>query len=118
MGGGGEALQHSNGLSCATGRIVTWRLVPLLFLCSVVNQMDRINIGFAHLQMRPELGFSDAVYGLAASLFFVGYILFEVPSNLLLDRIGGGKRLPKYRLRARFVTSSRDMQRPAGRPRE
>jgi MFS family permease len=92
MGGGGEALQHSNGLSCATGRIVTWRLVPLLFLCYVVNQMDRINIGFAHLQMRPELGFSDAVYGLAASLFFVGYILFEVPSNLLLDRIGGGKR--------------------------
>lgn len=70
---------------------VTWRLIPLLFLCYVFNQMDKFNIGYAQLQMKPDLGFSDAVYGLGASMFFVGYVLFEVPSNVLLQRIGARK---------------------------
>ncbi len=70
---------------------VTWRLIPLLFLCYVFNQMDKFNIGYAQLQMKPDLGFTDAVYGLGASIFFVGYVLFEVPSNVLLQRIGARK---------------------------
>ena len=78
---------------------VTWRLVPLIFICYVVNQVDRINIGYALLQMRPSLGFTDAVYGLGASMFYVGYFLFEVPSNLLLQRIGARKTI----LRIMFV---------------
>lgn len=72
-------------------RKVMWRLLPLLFSCYVLNYLDRINIGYAQLRMGPDLGFSDAVYGLGASMFFVGYVLFEIPSNLLLQKIGARK---------------------------
>jgi MFS family permease len=74
-------------------RKVTRRLIPLLFLCYVLNYLDRINIGYAQLQMRADLGFSDAVYGLGAGMFYVGYFIFEVPSNLLLQKIGARKTL-------------------------
>lgn len=67
---------------------VTRRLIPLLFLCYVMNFLDRTNIGYAQLQMRSDLGFSDAIYGIGASIFYIGYFIFEVPSNLLLQRIG------------------------------
>ncbi|WP_153101994.1 MFS transporter [Paraburkholderia hayleyella] len=69
-------------------RKVTLRIVPFLFVAYIVAFLDRINIGFAQLQMKGDLGFSDAVYGLGAGVFFLGYVLFEVPSNLLLQRIG------------------------------
>src|SRR4051812_11922642 len=67
---------------------ITWRLVPVLFVCYVLSYLDRINVGFAQLQMKSDLGFSDAVYGLGAGVFFIGYFLFEVPSNILLEKIG------------------------------
>ncbi len=67
---------------------VTRRLVPFMFVLYVVAYLDRINVGFAALQMRRDLGFSEAVYGLGAGIFFVGYFLFEVPSNLILQRVG------------------------------
>jgi D-galactonate transporter len=67
---------------------VTWRLVPLLFICYVAAYLDRVNVGFAKLQMLSDLKFSEAVYGLGAGIFFIGYFLFEVPSNLLLHRVG------------------------------
>jgi MFS family permease len=69
-------------------RRIAWRLLPLLVVCYVVNYVDRVNLGFAKLQMQADLGISDAAYGLAAGVFFVGYVIFEVPSNLLLRRIG------------------------------
>ncbi|WER50332.1 MFS transporter [Cupriavidus sp. WKF15] len=69
-------------------RKVSLRVIPFLFVAYVVSFIDRINIGFAQLQMKGDLGFSDAVYGLGAGIFFIGYFLFEVPSNLLLHRIG------------------------------
>lgn len=72
---------------------VSWRLVPFLLVCYVFNYIDRINIGIAQLQFKQDLGFSDAVYGLGAGLFFVGFLLFEVPSNLLLVRVGARKTL-------------------------
>ncbi len=72
----------------ATYRKVTWRLIPFLFICYMVAFIDRINIGYAQLQMKESLAFSDAVYGLGAGIFFIGYFLFEVPSNLMLARIG------------------------------
>jgi MFS family permease len=72
---------------------VTWRIVPFLFICYVVAYLDRVNIGFAKLQMQSELAISDAVYGFAAGVFFLGYVLFEIPSNLLLTRIGARKTL-------------------------
>ena len=65
-----------------------WRLLPFLFLLYVVAYLDRINVGFAALQMKGQLGFSDSVYGLGAGIFFVGYFLFQVPSNLVLERVG------------------------------
>lgn len=82
----------------ATYRRITWRLIPFLFICYVAGYLDRINIGFAQLQMRHDLGFSDAVYGLGAGIFFAGYFLFEVPSNLILERIGARKTLIRIML--------------------
>lgn len=67
---------------------VMWRLLPFLFLCYMCAYLDRINVGYAKLQMMQDLGLSDAVYGLGAGIFFVGYLLFEVPSNLILLRVG------------------------------
>src|SRR3954466_9571872 len=72
---------------------ITWRLIAFLFICYTMSYLDRINIGFAQLQMKQDLGFSDAVYGLGAGIFFFGYALFEVPSNLLLEKIGARKTL-------------------------
>jgi ACS family tartrate transporter-like MFS transporter len=71
---------------------VTWRLIPLLFCCYIIAYIDRINVGFAKLQLQDALKVDPAifnsVYGLGAGLFFVGYFLFEVPSNLILHRVG------------------------------
>ena len=67
---------------------VTWRLLPFLFLLFMVCFLDRVNVGFAALQMNRDLGLSPAVYGFGAGIFFLGYVLCEVPSNLLLARMG------------------------------
>ncbi|SEA57050.1 MAG: MFS transporter [Paraburkholderia sp.] len=72
----------------ATYRKVAWRLTPLLMLCYVVAYLDRVNVGFAKLQMTADLNLSDAVYGFGAGIFFVGYFLFEVPSNIILHKVG------------------------------
>jgi D-galactonate transporter len=72
----------------AVFRKVTWRLLPLLMLCYVVAYLDRVNVGFAKLQMLNDLKFSETVFGLGAGIFFIGYFLFEVPSNLILHRVG------------------------------
>jgi MFS family permease len=77
---------------------VTRRVVPLLFTCYLLAYLDRINIGYAQLQMRFDLHFSDAVYGLGASMFFVGYVLFEIPSNVLLKKIGARKTMLRIML--------------------
>src|SRR5437764_14095008 len=69
-------------------RKVAVRLLPFLFLLYIVNIVDRMNVGFAKLRMLEDLGLSENVYGLGAGMFYVGYMLFEVPSNLILHRIG------------------------------
>jgi len=75
-------------LADATHRTVTWRLMPLLLVCYLFAHLDRINIGFAKMQMSQDLQLSDTVYGLGAGLFFIAYALFGVPSNLMLERVG------------------------------
>ena len=75
-------------LDTAVVRILTFRLVPFLFLLYIVAYLDRINLGFAALQMQRQLGFTDSMYGLGAGIFFAGYFLFQVPSNLVLARVG------------------------------
>ena len=71
-----------------TIRKVMWRLMPFLFVCYFVAYLDRVNVGFAKLQMNSALGMSEAAYGFGAGLFFLSYFLLEVPSNLALDRFG------------------------------
>ena len=71
-----------------THSTITWRLMPLLLICYLFAHLDRINIGFAKMQMSADLNFSDTVYGFGAGLFFVAYALFGVPSNMALDRVG------------------------------
>ena len=72
----------------ATYAKVSLRLIPFLFLCYVAAYLDRVNVGFAKLQMLNDLKFSDTVYGIGAGIFFIGYFLFEVPSNIILSKTG------------------------------
>jgi MFS transporter, ACS family, tartrate transporter len=75
-------------LGRATLAKVGWRLLPFLLLLYIVAWIDRVNISVAALQMKPDLGLSDTVFGFGAGIFFAGYALFEVPSNLILVRVG------------------------------
>ncbi|NYI92038.1 sugar phosphate permease [Amycolatopsis endophytica] len=79
-------------------RKVSLRLVPLLFLMLFFNYLDRINIGFAELDMGTDLGFSASVFGLAGSVFFLGYMLLEVPSNLIMRRVGARRWIARILL--------------------
>ncbi len=72
----------------AVYRKIAWRLIPFLLLCYMLATIDRFNIGFAKLQFLHDLNLDDAVYGIAAGIFSIGYVAFEVPSNLLLERVG------------------------------
>jgi sugar phosphate permease len=67
---------------------VTWHLIPFLFLCYIFAYIDRVNVSFAKLQMQRDLHLSDAVYGFGAGIFFIGYLLFQVPCNMALQKIG------------------------------
>lgn len=90
----GAAHRDTGALDAAFSKVF-WRLMPFLALLFIVAWIDRVNIGFAKLRMLEDLGFSETVYGLGAGIFFVGYFLFEVPSNLLLERIGAKKTLAR-----------------------
>jgi len=81
-------MPNHNAIEQALYRKVSWRLLPFLFLLFAVAYLDRVNISFAKLQMNSDLGFSDTVYGIGAGIFFIGYFFFEVPSNLILHRVG------------------------------
>jgi MFS family permease len=72
----------------AAYRKILWRIMPFLMLCYVVSFIDRSNVGFAKLHFIADLGFNDAIYGIGAGIFYVGYILFEVPSNMVLHKSG------------------------------
>ena len=78
-----------------TYKKIAWRLIPFLVFLFVLAWIDRVNVGFAKLQMLQDLQFSEAIYGLGAGIFFIGYFLFEVPSNLLLEKIGARKTLAR-----------------------
>jgi ACS family tartrate transporter-like MFS transporter len=67
---------------------VMWRLLPFLMACYFVAFLDRVNVGFAHLQMSKSLGMSEAAFGFGAGVFFIGYFLLEVPSNIIMERVG------------------------------
>src|SRR5258708_38336904 len=75
----------------ATYSKIAKRIIPFLALLFVMAWLDRYNLGFAKLQMVKDLGFSEAVYGFGAGIVYFGYMLFEIPSNLFLERIGARK---------------------------
>ena len=83
-----SAEERTTAIEATVVRRLTWRLLPFLFLLYIVAYLDRINVGFAALQMKQQLAFTDAVYGLGAGMFFAGYFFFQVPSNLVLERVG------------------------------
>lgn len=69
-------------------RKIAWRIMPIMLVCYIVAYIDRVNVGFAKLQMLGDLRFSESIYGFGAGVFFLGYFLFEVPSNLILHKVG------------------------------
>jgi MFS family permease len=84
---GAQAAQNPAQLD-ALYRKLAWRIMPFLFLSFIVAYIDRVNVSFAKLQMLADLSMSETVYGLGAGIFFLGYFIFEVPSNLILHRVG------------------------------
>jgi ACS family tartrate transporter-like MFS transporter len=93
---------------------LTRRLMPFLFLLYIVAYLDRINVGFAALQMQEQLHFNDAVYGLGAGIFFAGYFLFQLPSNLVLVRVGPRRWIAVIMLLWGIVSSSTMLVHTAG----
>ncbi|MBP0593327.1 MFS transporter [Paraburkholderia sp. LEh10] len=85
-----QTLKESDAVRALYNRL-NWRLLPFLLACYMFAYLDRVNVGFAKLQMQSDLGFSDAAYGVGAGIFFIGYVLFELPSNLMLPKIGARK---------------------------
>lgn len=98
-------LQHSD-VGAATVSSLTQRLVPFLFLLYVVAYLDRINVGFAAARMQEQLGFIDAEYGLGAGLFFAGYFVFQIPSNLILQQVGAKRWISILMIAWGMVSSS------------
>jgi ACS family tartrate transporter-like MFS transporter len=82
------------------------RLIPFLFLLYIVAYLDRINVGFAALQMNQALGFSATTYGLGAGIFFLSYVLFEIPSNVILARIGARLSIARIMISWGIVSSA------------
>src|SRR6201982_2625229 len=93
-----QPLPPNVGASEAVYSKVGWRIIPILLVAYMIAYLDRINIGYAQLQMKQTLPFGDAVYGIGAGIFFLGYFLFEVPSNLLLEKIGARKTIARITL--------------------
>lgn len=83
-----ESFVVTSAIATATLRKINWRLIPFLFVLYVVAWLDRVNVGFAALQMNADLHFSASAFGFGSGVFFAGYCLFEVPSNLVLHRVG------------------------------
>jgi D-galactonate transporter len=83
-----RTVQAADQFEAATYSKVTWRIVPYLFLCYLLAYVDRVNVGFAKLQMQADLHMSEAVYGAGMAVFFIGYFFFEVPANMILRKLG------------------------------
>jgi ACS family tartrate transporter-like MFS transporter len=93
-------------LEQVTIRKVAWRLLPFLFLMFIWCLIDRVNLAFAALTMNADLGFTATMYSLGASIFFLGYCTFEVPSNLLLERFGARIWLSRIMITWGLVSSA------------
>src|SRR5229473_3384502 len=89
-----------------TRRRVDRRLMPFIFLLYIVSYLDRVNVGFAGLQMTQELGFSDAVFGFGGGIFFIGYFLLEIPGAVLAEVWSARKWIARIMISWGFVASA------------
>src|SRR6184192_31726 len=87
-----------------TRRRIAWRLLPFVFLLYLVAYLDRANVSFAALKMNLDLGFSDRIYGLGVAMFFIGYVLFEVPGAIIVERWSARKWLARIMITWGLVT--------------
>ena len=94
---------------------VAWRFIPFLILCYFVAYLDRVNVGFAKLTMDADLGLSETAFGFGAGVFFLAYFLFEVPSNIILDKVGARRWIARIML-SWGVDLGRDGLHPRNRP--
>jgi D-galactonate transporter len=104
----GDAIPYNDSRSfeVRTYAKVSRRLIPFLMLCYLGAYLDRVNVGFAKLQMLSDLRFSETVYGMGAGIFFLGYFLFEVPSNLILHKVGARRWLARIMLTWAVISAS------------
>lgn len=93
-------------LENSTLRKVAWRLVPLICVCFLLNIIDRTNVGFARLRMQDDLGLSEQMFNLGFGMFYVGYLLFEVPSNLLMRRFGARRWIARIMISWGIVSAA------------
>jgi MFS family permease len=93
-----QAVSHDSALETPTMRRVSWRLMPFLMMAYLLCYIDRVNVGFASLQMNKAVGIDPKIYGLGAGIFFIGYFILEVPSNLALERFGARKWIARIML--------------------
>ena len=87
-----------------TGRRTAYRLLPFVFLIYVVNFIDRVNVSFANLRMSTDLGFSDRVYGLGVGMFYLTYVLFEIPGAIIVERWSARKWIARIMISWGVVT--------------
>src|SRR5260370_11194555 len=85
-------------------RRVAYRLLPFVFLLYIVNYIDRVNVSFANLRMSADLGFSDRVYGLGVGMFYVTYVLFEIPGAIIVERRSARKWIARIMISWGIVT--------------
>ncbi len=100
-----ETSPEANSFETRTYRKVDIRLVPFLFFCYILAYLDRVNVGFAKLQMLKDLSMSDAAFATGAGIFFIGYFFFEVPSNVLLKKFGAGRWIARIMITWGFVSA-------------
>ncbi|HVJ20964.1 MAG TPA: MFS transporter [Polyangiaceae bacterium] len=97
---------QSSDFEQRTMQKLTWKLMPLLCACFMAAFLDRVNVGFAKEQMMSDLKFSDDIYSTGAGIFFVGYFLFEVPSNLIMERVGARMWIARIMIIWAFISGS------------
>ncbi|GAB7543247.1 MFS transporter [Cupriavidus sp. 8B] len=104
----GDVVAHADAATfeSKTYAKVVRRLIPFLMLCYLGAYLDRVNVGFAKLQMLNDLRFSETIYGLGAGIFFLGYFIFEVPSNMILHKVGARNWLARIMLTWAVISAS------------
>ena len=102
----GQAVVHAQAIERSVVKKLMWGLVPFLALLYVFNILDRGNVSIAALTMQKDLHFSDGIYGFGAGIFFIGYFLLEVPSNLIMERVGARRWIARIMISWGAISAS------------